>query len=86
MGSLMWTQALIEVIGGLLLAVGLMSRLTAFVLAGNMAVAYFMAHAPKGFFPLANGGDAAVLFCFVFLALFVAGPGRWSVDESLRRQ
>jgi len=66
-----------------LLAVGLFTRPVAFVLSGNMAVAYFMVHAPKNFFPLLNGGDSAILYCFIFLLFFVAGPGRWSVDERL---
>jgi hypothetical protein len=59
------------------------TRPVAFILSGNMAVAYFMGHASKGFFPLLNGGDAAVLYCFIFLLLFVAGPGRWSLDAEL---
>ena len=74
-------QGLLELVGGLLLALGLFTRCVAFVLAGNMAVAYFMAHAPRGFFPMLNGGQLAILFCFVFLYLFVAGGGVWSVDE-----
>lgn len=79
--TLLWTQGVIELVGGLLLAVGFFTRPVAFVLAGNMAVAYFMAHAPKNFFPLLNGGDSAILYCFVFLLFFVAGPGRWSIDS-----
>jgi putative oxidoreductase len=66
--------------GGLLLLVGLFTRPVAFVLAGMMAVAYFMAHAPQSFYPALNGGDAAILFCFVFLYLFTAGGGAWSLD------
>ena len=85
-GTLAWVQGVIELVGGALLAVGLFTRPVAFVLAGDMAVAYFMAHAPKSFFPLLNGGDAAILYCFVFLTLFVAGPGLWSVDEGLARR
>jgi len=81
--TLLWVQGLFELIGGLLLAIGLFSRTVAFVLAGDMAVAYFMAHAPKNFFPLLNGGDAAVLYCFIFLVFLVAGPGRWSIDGML---
>jgi putative oxidoreductase len=61
-------------------AVGFLTRPVAFILSGNMAVAYFMAHAPKNFFPILNGGDAAILYCFVFLLYFVAGPGRWALD------
>ncbi len=59
---------------------GLFTRLAAFVMAGEMAVAYWMAHAPHSFFPLRNGGELAVLFCFVFLYLVFAGPGAWSLD------
>src|SRR5258705_12670599 len=65
------------------LALGLFTRPVAFILSGNMAVAYFMGHASKGFFPLINGGDAAILFCFIFLLFFVAGPGRWSLDAEV---
>ena len=79
--TLLWTQGLIELVGGLLLTIGLFSRPVAFFLAGDMAVAYFMAHAPKNFFPLLNGGDAAILYCFIFLMFFVAGPGRWCFDR-----
>ena len=82
--SLIWFQGAIELVGGALLAIGFLSRATAFILAGNMAFAYFMAHAPRSFFPLLNGGDAAVLYCFLFLMLFVAGPGPWSLDQRLR--
>jgi putative oxidoreductase len=81
--TLMWIQGLIELLGGALLALGLFTRLVAFILSGNMAVAYFMGHASKGFFPLANGGDAAILYCFIFLFFFVAGPGRWNLDAGL---
>lgn len=73
-------QGILEAGGGLLLLVGLFSRPVAFVLCGDMAVAYFMSHAPKSWLPLLNGGDLAVLFCFVFLYLWVAGPGPWSID------
>jgi len=79
--TLMWVQGVIELIGGLLLAVGLFTRPVAFILAGDMAVAYFMMHAPRNFFPLLNGGDDAILYCFLFLLFFVAGPGRWSLDR-----
>jgi putative oxidoreductase len=75
----------IELIGGVLLAIGLFSRVTAFILSGEMAVAYFTAHAPRGFFPLANMGEIAVLYCFVFLYLAAAGGGPWSVDRVLKR-
>jgi putative oxidoreductase len=85
-GSLAWVQGVIELAGGAMLALGLFTRPVAFVLAGDMAVAYFMAHAPKGFFPMLNGGDAAILYCFIFLFLFVAGPGPWSVDAMVVRR
>ena len=71
--TLLWVQGVIELVGGGLLAIGLFTRPVAFVLSGNMAVAYFMAHAPKNFFPLLNGGDSAILYCFIFLLFFVAG-------------
>lgn len=70
----------IELIGGAVLALGLLTRLCAFILCGQMAVAYFMAHASQGFFPLANGGELAVFYCFVFLYFVFAGPGPISLD------
>ncbi|MBY5445149.1 DoxX family protein [Rhizobium leguminosarum] len=73
--------ALLELIGGILILVGLLTRPVAFLLAGEMAVAYFMAHAPNSFFPAVNQGDAAILFCFVFLYLFFSGPGAFAVDN-----
>jgi putative oxidoreductase len=78
--SLLWYAGLIELVGGALIALGLFTRLAAFLCAGEMAVAYFMSHAPHGFFPANNMGDAAILYCFVFLYLSAAGPGPWSVD------
>jgi putative oxidoreductase len=79
--SLLYTiQATLEFVGGILLLIGFFTRPVAFILSGDMAVAYFMSHAPRSFFPILNGGDAAILYCFVFLAIFVAGPGEWSVD------
>ena len=83
--SLMGLQGVLEAGGGLLLLVGFFSRPVAFILAGDMAVAYFMAHFSKGWLPILNGGDLAVLFCFVFLYLSAAGPGPWSLDAQLRR-
>src|ERR1700730_2760841 len=74
-------QGLLELVGGLLLALGLFTRPVAFVLSGNMAVAYFMAHAPRGFYPLLNGGELAIVYCFVFLYFWIAGGGEWSVDR-----
>jgi len=76
---------LIELIGGGLVTVGLFTRCAALVVSGEMAVAYFMAHAPRGFFPFSNGGDLAVLYCFVFLYLAFAGPGPWSIDHLRKR-
>ena len=84
MGSLLWVQGIIELVGGALFAVGFLTRPVAFILAGDMAVAYFMAHSPKAFFPMLNGGDAAILYCFVFLIYFVSGPGRWAADGSAK--
>ena len=72
---------LLELIGGALVTAGLFTRIAAFILSGEMAVAYFMAHAPRGFFPYSNGGSLAVLYCFVFLYLAFAGPGPWAVDR-----
>ena len=74
-------QGSIELIGGFLFALGLFTRPVAFILAGDMAVAYFMAHAPRAFYPLSNGGELAILYCFVFLYLWVAGGGVWSLDR-----
>jgi putative oxidoreductase len=65
---------------GLLITLGLFTRLAAFVASGEMAVAYFMAHAPKGFWPIANMGEPAILYCFIFLFLAAAGAGAWSID------
>lgn len=76
-------QGLIEVIGGALFAAGLFTRIVAFILAGDMAVAYFMAHAPRNFFPLLNAGEGAILYCFIFLYFFFAGGGEWSLDRAL---
>jgi putative oxidoreductase len=80
--TLLVIQALLELLGGILIVIGLLTRPVAFILAGDMAVAYFMAHAPRGFFPTLNGGQLAILFCFVFLYLAVAGGGVWSMDEA----
>lgn len=70
----------IELAAGILITIGLFTRPAAFIASGTMAVAYWMAHAPQNAFPVNNGGDAAILFCFVFLYLVFAGPGAWSVD------
>jgi len=84
--SLLGLQGVLELVGGFLILIGLLTRPVAFILAGDMAVAYFMAHAPKGFFPTLNGGQLAILFCFVFLYLAVAVGGEWSVDTRLARR
>ena len=68
-------------LGSVLLLVGLFTRPVAFIMSGEMAVAYFMSHAPRGFFPILNGGELAVLFCFVFLFFAIAGGGAWSLDS-----
>lgn len=78
--SLFWIGAVLEVVGGALIILGLFTRPAAFVLAGEMAVAYWMFHFPKSPYPAVNGGDAAVLFCFIFLYLACAGAGAWSLD------
>jgi putative oxidoreductase len=83
--TLSWWAGLIDVIRGSVLALGLFTRPAAFIAAGEMAVAYWYAHAPHNFFPVNNGGDAAILYCFVFLYLVFAGPGPWSLDARLRR-
>lgn len=74
----------IELIGGVLIVIGLFSRQAAFILSGFTAVAYWMVHAPQSPYPINNGGELAVLYCFVFLYLMVAGPGPWSLDNALR--
>jgi putative oxidoreductase len=71
---------MIELVGGVFVMLGLFTSPVAFICSGEMAFAYFLAHAPQSFFPVLNGGDAAILFCFVFLYLVFAGPGPWSVD------
>ncbi len=83
--SLGGASGIIELVAGLLLAIGLFSRISAFVLSGMLAVAYFLVHAPQGFYPLLNGGELAALYCFGFLFLAAAGPGPWSVDALLGR-
>ena len=85
--TLPWIAGVLELFGGGLLVVGLFTRPVAFVLSGLMAVAYFIAHAPQSFYPTLNGGDAAILYSFVFLYLVFAGPGPWNVDaQSARRK
>jgi len=86
--SLAGIAGILELVGGVLLILGLFTRPVAFILSGEMAFAYFMSHAAKGhvLFPLMNGGDAAVLYCFIFLYLAFAGGGSWSVDKMIRGQ
>lgn len=83
--SLMGLAGVLEVFGGLLLLLGLFTRPVAFLLAGEMAVAYFMAHAPRGLWPILNNGEVAALYCFVFLYLAAVEPGPWSLDAQRGR-
>ncbi len=80
--SLFGIGGLLEIVGGVLIIIGLFTRVAAFVLAGMMAVAYFMFHAPAGFYPILNGGELAILYTFIFLWLATSGAGPWSVDAS----
>lgn len=84
MFSLIWIGAVLEFAGGLLLLLGLFTRPAAFILSGQMAVAYWMFHAPDNFFPVLNRGDAAILYCFIFLYFVFSGPGVWSLDAMRR--
>ncbi len=84
--TLAWFGGAIEFVGGALVAVGLFTRAAAFIMSGEMAVGYFMAHAPQSFFPIVNRGDGAILYCFVFLYLFFAGAGPWSLDALIWRR
>jgi len=84
--SLPWVAGLIELVGGALLIPGIFTRPVAFILSGEMAFAYWMVHAQQSPFPVVNGGDAAILYCFVFLYLAAAGGGPWSVDALWRRR
>ncbi|MDP9162552.1 MAG: DoxX family protein [Pseudomonadota bacterium] len=86
MWSLFWVAGWLELIGGLLLLGGLFTRAVAFVIAGEMAIGYWMVHAPKSVFPVLNGGEAAILFCFIFLLLAATGSGEWSIDGMLRKR
>jgi putative oxidoreductase len=83
--SLPGIAGILELVGGVLIILGLFTRSVAFVLSGLMAVAYFMAHAPRGFYPILNAGELAILFCFVFLYFAAAGPGPWSIDAARRK-
>ena len=85
MWSQVWIGAVLELVGGALLLAGLFTRPVAFILAGEMAVAYWQFHAPNGFWPVVNQGQPAVLYCFIWLYLSAAGPGPWSLD-ALRKK
>jgi putative oxidoreductase len=84
--SMSGAAGVLELVGGILLVLGLFTRPTAFILSGMCAVAYFHTHFPRGFFPLLNGGELAVLYCFTLLFLAAAGGGVWSMDRSMRRE
>jgi putative oxidoreductase len=83
-GSLPGIAGILEVFGGLCLLLGLFTRPVAFVLSGEMAVAYFIGHAPHGFWPIVNHGELAIIFCFLWLYFSAAGPGPWSLDAAMR--
>jgi putative oxidoreductase len=84
--TMILASAVIELVAGALIALGLFTRLAAFIASGEMAVAYFIGHAPKGFWPVGNMGDAAILYCFIFLYLVFAGPGSWALDHVIGRR
>lgn len=84
--SLFGLAGVVELVGGLLIALGLFASIAAFIASGQMAVAYFMAHAPQGALPLLNGGEAAVLYCFLFLYIAARGSGVWSLDSLRTRR
>jgi len=86
LGSLMGVAGIIETFGGILLFVGLFTRPVAFLVSGELAVAYFMMHAPKGFWPILNNCELAAIFSFVFLYISAAGAGAWSVDALWSRR
>ena len=84
--SLFWWAGVIELVAGALIVLGLFTRAAAFIASGEMAFAYWMAHAPQSPWPVNNGGDASILYCFVFLYLVFAGPGPWSLDSVMSRR
>jgi putative oxidoreductase len=85
-GTLSWAGGIIETVGGALLIIGLCTRITAFIMSGEMAVAYFKFHAPRGFWPVLNHGEVPVLLCFIFLYLAATGAGPFSIDWLLKRR
>jgi putative oxidoreductase len=84
--TLYWFAGAIELVGGALLILGLFSRTAALIMSGEMAFAYFLSHAPHGFFPILNRGDGSILYCFVFFYIAFAGPGPWSLDALMGRK
>jgi putative oxidoreductase len=84
--TMYWFAGAIELCGGILLSLGLFTRPAAFIMSGEMAFAYFISHAPRGFFPILNGGDGAILYCFIFLYIAFAGPGPLSLDAIWRKR
>ena len=82
--ALLWTAGPIELIGGTLIAIGLFTRLTAFICGGMMAFAYFLGHAHNGFWPITNGGEPAILYCWLFLVIAAYGGGSWALDNQIR--
>lgn len=84
--TLPWFAGVIELAGGALLTFGLFTRVAAFIVSGEMAFAYWIAHAPRAFYPIQNGGELAIMFCFVFLYIASAGAGPWSLDAALRKK
>ena len=84
--GIMYIGAIIELVAGLMIAVGLLTRIAAFISSGEMAVAYFMVHAKGGFYPIVNHGEAAVMYCFIFLFIFFYGSGRLSLDALIWKQ
>ncbi|PST18910.1 DoxX family protein [Rhizobium sp. JAB6] len=83
--TLFFVAGIIELVGGILVLLGLLTRPIAFLLSGEMAIAYFMVHMPINFFPANNEGEGAILFCFIFLFLVFSGPGKWALDNRQRR-
>lgn len=84
-GSLPWFAGIIELVGGVLIIVGLLTRVVAFIASGEMAVAYFLVHQPQGGWPIQNGGELPALYCFAFLYIATRGAGTWSVDSARTR-